>query len=269
MNYRSVLERIVTWAAKDPNVRTVVLTGSAASGTLHGLSDRDIELHVLRTAPLEEDDSWWNSLGEVLAVERLANGDDQPTRLVYYVGGKIDFTLVSFVDERGTYDRPFTILLDKDDEAAGFQLVRRPPETPDQTMFDECVNWAYAAALMIAKAIVREEPWSVKVRDNDLKAELLRMIEWDHSLRHGEAHDVRYLGTRMRQWMDTDIQQRLEKCWATFGLAESRIALGCTLDLFQEVASRVAATEALRDFQHAAVRAEIGRIQRSTTDVEH
>ncbi|WP_338889562.1 aminoglycoside 6-adenylyltransferase [Rhodococcus sovatensis] len=98
MDYRAVLERIVTWAAKDPNVRTVVLTGSAASGALHELSDRDIELHVLRTAPLEQDDSWWNSLGEVLAVERLTNGDDQPTRLVYYVGGKIDFTLVGFLE---------------------------------------------------------------------------------------------------------------------------------------------------------------------------
>lgn len=37
-------------------------------------------------------------LGDALAVERLENGDDKSTRLIYYLGGKLDFTLVSVDD---------------------------------------------------------------------------------------------------------------------------------------------------------------------------
>ncbi|NKT72988.1 hypothetical protein GS875_06085 [Rhodococcus hoagii] len=54
-------------------------------------------------------------------------------------------------------------------------------------MFDESANWAGAAVLMTAKAIMRDEPWSVMMRDADFKVELLRMIEWDHILRYGSS----------------------------------------------------------------------------------
>jgi aminoglycoside 6-adenylyltransferase len=259
MDYRQALDAIVEWARGESNVRAVVLTGSAAANSQHPLSDRDVELHVQETAPLEAADDWWASLGQVLAVERLANADGQPTRLIYYIGGKLDFTLVSVDDVRGEYDRPFSVLLDKDSAAAQFRRVDRTPEAPDQVLFDECCNWAAAAALMTAKAIVRDEPWSVVLRDSDFKAELLRMIEWDHTLRHGATRDVRYLGTRMRQWMDNDVQDRLSACWATFG-GDSQGALLASLDLYQELASRVAARAGLADFHHLAIRHEVDRI---------
>jgi len=46
----------------------------------------------------KEPDDWWSHLGDALAVERLENGDDKSTRLIYYLGGKLDFTLVSVDD---------------------------------------------------------------------------------------------------------------------------------------------------------------------------
>lgn len=98
MDYDSALKSLLAWADRTETVRCVVLTGSAASATAHPLSDRDLEIHVRDIETLERDDSWWSRLGDVLAVERLENGDNQPTRLVYYVGGKLDFTLV---DTRG------------------------------------------------------------------------------------------------------------------------------------------------------------------------
>lgn len=97
------------------------------------------------------------------------------------------------------------------------------------------------------EAIVRDEPWSVMTRDADLKAELLRMIEWDHTIRYGTGRDVRYLGTRMRQWMDRDVQERLEECWATFG-GDSCGALLRTVDLCRDLAGSVAPGAHLDDF---------------------
>jgi aminoglycoside 6-adenylyltransferase len=257
MEYGNVLKSLLAWAAGNDNIRCVVLTGSAASAANHPLSDRDIELHVRDPAIFERDDVWWSTLGEVLVVERLENGKGQPTRLVYYVGGKLDFTLVDIRGERGIYDRPFEVLLDKDNDGASFQLIPTLRAAPDQGAFDECVNWGYAAALMIAKAIVRDEPWSVKLRDSDLKAELLRMIEWDHVIRYDGKRDVRYLGTRMRDWMDANVQQQLEECWASFDLSDSRRALLSSLVLFGELASRIAEAKDLVDFPHETVRSEI------------
>lgn len=260
MDYNSVLKSLLAWADRTETVRCVVLTGSAVSATAHPLSDRDLELHVRNTEILERDDSWWSALGDVLAVERLENGNDQPTRLVYYVGGKLDFTLVDIRGERGAYDRPFEVLLDKDGDAAGFR-IDAPPHVPvDQDAFNECLNWGYAAAFMIAKAVVRDEPWTVKVRDHDLKNELLRIIEWDHMARYGDRIDVRYQGTRMRGWMDVDIQQRLNACWASFDLSDSRKALIASLALFGEMATRTAKTAGLEDFDHEAMQTEVSNI---------
>lgn len=259
-DYDTILRSLVAWAENNDNVRCVVLTGSGAAAMTHPLSDRDIELHVYDTVVLEGDDSWWSVLGDVLAVERLVNGKDQPTRIVYYVGGKLDFTLVGVRDERGIYDRPFKALLDKDGDTSNFRVIEPVLPLPDQEAFDECMNWGYAAALMAAKAIVRDEPWSVKLRDNDLKAELLRAIEWDHAIRYGGERDVRYLGTRMRQWMDVDVQRRLEECWASFDLVDSRRALQVSLALFRDLAARIAGAAGLVDFDHEATGSEIHSI---------
>lgn len=255
MDYGKALAQVVDWATNKSNVRAVVLTGSGAADTQHGLSDRDLELHVRDTSTLEADDSWWSMLGDVLAVERLENDNDQPTRLIYYAGGKLDFTLIDIEDERGTYDRPFVVLLDKDNDRSNFSLTTQVPEIPDQELFDECCNWASAAALMAAKAIARDEPWSEMTRDADLKAELLRVIEWDHNVRYGSDRDVRHLGTRMRLWMDLDVQRRLETCATTFG-RENRDALMATLDLFEDLATRVARETGLTAFNLQRVRTE-------------
>ena len=259
MDYDEALRRILAWASADANVRAVVLTGSAATGSQHPLSDRDIELHARDTSPLETDDAWWRGLGDVLAVERLENGDDWPTRLVYYVGGKFDFRLIDAAHAGGRYDRPFRVLLDKDGVAAEFALIPPIPPVPDQERFDECCNWAAAAALMAAKAMVRDEPWSEMIRDADLAAQLLRMIEWDHNARYGTERDVRYLGTRMRQWMDPDVQRRLESCASTYG-RDNRDALLAAISLFDELAQRLAHEAGLTPFDLRRVEAETRRI---------
>lgn len=91
---------------------------------------------------------------------------------------------------------------------------------------------------MCAKAVVGEDLWSAKVRDNDLKSELLPMIEWDHRLRHGASIDTRYLGTRMNTWMDADIPNELTHCWSHFAAALRR-----TTALFSRLAERVTALD--------------------------
>lgn len=191
MDYTAALDALGRWAQRTDSVRALLVTGSAAAGDVHPLSDRDIEIYTHDIEGLLDDESWWNGLGEVLVVERLAN-DLHPTRLIYYAGGKLDFTLIPAGDlATAVHTRPFLVLVDKDAHGPQSPSTAEPPNLPGPDEVDQAIHWGYAAALMCAKAVVRDELWSAKVRDNDLKGELLRMIEWDHRLRYGASIDTR------------------------------------------------------------------------------
>ncbi|SLC95422.1 Similar to streptomycin adenyltransferase [Mycobacteroides abscessus subsp. massiliense] len=61
-------------------------------------------------------------------VERLEDEDSgYPTRLIYYKGGKLDFTLIPAEDLATVeHDRPFRVLLDKDGGAPDPAAVATP-----------------------------------------------------------------------------------------------------------------------------------------------
>ncbi|WP_254893657.1 aminoglycoside 6-adenylyltransferase [Nocardia donostiensis] len=129
--------------------------------------------------------------------------------------------------------------------------------------FWESVNWAWVAALMKAKAIVRDEPWSAKLRDSDLKAELLRRIERDHQARYGSDFDTWYLGTRLRGCMDNDVQAEREQCWSGFDAPEIEHALLATVGLYRRLDERTAACLDFAVFDHQRVAEELHTILRS------
>ncbi len=254
VDYDKAIDTLVAWARENSNVRAMVLTGSAAAHETHPLSDRDIEVYAADPAPLLSDDSWWDQLGKVLVVERLPNPGWHPSRLVYYVGGKLDLSVIQAdVLPAMRHERPFTVLLDKDGHSASLRQTRVRASLPDEAMFHEQLNLGYAAALMCAKSVVRDEPWSSKIRDRDLKATLLTLIEWDHLVRYGLDYDVRFLGSRMRQWMDVDVQQALEECWGGFGAVDSAAALRASIALFTKLAKRIAGSLGFQPFDHSGV----------------
>ena len=71
-DYDNAIDALTAWAKNDENVRAMVMTGSAAAHETHALSDRDIEIYATNPGPLLVDNSWWDHLGDVLVVERLA-----------------------------------------------------------------------------------------------------------------------------------------------------------------------------------------------------
>src|SRR4051812_22234244 len=94
MNQEKSLYDVVAWARDDDNVRLVVLTGSVARGEdVDFLSDLDLELYVREPDELLTDRTWYRRFGDVLAVEELENPGWNPTRLVSYVDGEIDFMI--------------------------------------------------------------------------------------------------------------------------------------------------------------------------------
>lgn len=258
MDYDAVVDTLTSWCRQQETVRVLLLTGSAVTGGTHPLSDRDLEFYVEDPAPLLTDDSWWNRLGEVLVVERLDAPGWFPSRVVYYVGGKLDLTVIP-VDRLTSIprDRPFRVLLDKDGRTQDLSVTPATSAPPSVEEFEQALHWGYAAALMCAESAVRDELWMAKVRDRDLKAQLLRLIEWDHRSRHGAEVDVRYLGTRMRQWMDQDVQDALDACWARFDAVDTAASLRASVTLFARLALRLADRLGSNAFDHARIRTEI------------
>jgi len=84
-----------------------------------------------------------------------------------------------------TYDEPFRVHGDKDQAAGRLPVVTANRALPGESEFSECISWCYAAAIMAARCVARDEPWLAKGRDWDAKQELLKMIEWDHRARYG------------------------------------------------------------------------------------
>lgn len=263
MDQDATATEIVDWASGDDNIRAVVLTGSAAraAGDTDALSDLDVELYVRDPDVLLDHDAWQASFGHVLAVEALPNQGWNPTRLLYLVDGKIDFTIVH-VDEarRVLHPRPFRVLLDRDGVAASMTIDSTASHPPDATQFSECGNWFYAAALMEAKLLVREQMWQAKFREWDLLCQLLRMIEWDHKARYGWDYDTWYNGKNIDRWADSDIRSSVRACWSVCERADMQRALRASTDLFITLESRTAMRLGLDRFDHDAVGNELERL---------
>jgi aminoglycoside 6-adenylyltransferase len=267
MEHGAVLEHIVEWARSDDNIRAVVLTGSVARDpkAVDAEADLDVELYVTDPSQLFEADTWYHQFGEVLVVEALENPGWHPTRLVYCADGKIDFMIApAGVLRSGVqYDRPFRVLLDKDNVSGAFQhTAAAQGERPTYAEFLRCVHWFYAAAIMWAKYLARDDPWAAKQRDWDSKAMLLTMLEWDHKARKGWNYDTWYLGTHLREWVDADLLSPIAACWSGFSRQESLRALRASLSLFDVLSTRTAAALDMAPFDATRVRRRIDHLTR-------
>lgn len=256
-----MLDRIVGWAEADENLRVLIVTGSMAREATDALSDIDLELYAREPSRLLDSTDWYCSFGDVLVVEALPNPWWHPTRLVHYVGGKVDFLIAAVTDvATAVYRRPFRVLVDKDALTGHLHIEpkgTRPPPAAEE--FLECVHWFFAEALMAAKCIVRDELWMSKSRDAELKSMLLRMLEWDHRARYGPDYDTWYLGTHWRDWMDPDVQSALRECWAGADPRSSATALMNSIALFVRAAQRTAAALRQPAFDYRKAAREVQR----------
>jgi aminoglycoside 6-adenylyltransferase len=236
-----VFDDVVAWATDDTNVRLMVVTGSFARGEHDALSDLDIELYVRDPSVLLEETAWYERFGDVLVTEALENPDWHPTRLVYYVDGKIDFMIapMAALSEGVVYDGPFLVALDKDGRADGLE-PKVGTASPSADEFRTCVEWFYAAALQYAKAVVRDDPWPMKVRDVELKEQLLQMLEWDFGVRNGWSERPPHNGSRIVSWASPDLADRISACWSDYSVPASIDALRNSVALFTTVTQRVA-----------------------------
>lgn len=211
------LARITEWAERQPDIRTLVLTGSRArdDGSVDETSDYDIEVVYLP---------------ETRADDRYL------MRLAVFAGGmKIDFAfapttvLEEMVTEQklnSLYERGYRVLLDKDGLAARLpRATHRPP-----------IGRSPTEASHVPKLLQRNELWVVKTRDWTMKLLLLKMIEWHAIATRGESYDVWHIGSRMEKWAAPQVWERLHAAFGRFDAGDAWPTLLATASLFRDLA---------------------------------
>lgn len=258
VNHATILQQVVDWARSEENLRAAVLTGSVArgDGEFDELSDLDIELYVNDPTALLDHTAWYEQFGEVLVVEALENRGWHPTRLVYYADSKIDFMIAatSALAAGVLYDRPFRVLLDKDSIEPRFG--RRPPghaAPPTANEFLGCIQGFYAAIIMWTKYLIRDDPWSAKVRDWDSKRFLLQMVEWDSKARSGWTVDTWRCGAHLRGWAAPDVVSQMDACWSGLSRDGSAHSIRMSISLFEALSSRTARALGMERFDSSRI----------------
>jgi aminoglycoside 6-adenylyltransferase len=158
------------------------------------------------------------------------------------------------------YERPFKLLLDKDN--AHDALQRRMPlaRPPDAGEFLQCVHWFHAAAIMWATHLARNDAWPAKLRDCDSKKLLLKMLEWDHKARKGWDFDTWFHGAHLREWADPELADAVDACWSGLSRQDSAQALLNSLSLFDALSTRTAIALGVQSFDSGRVRQRIERL---------
>ncbi|MFL5817147.1 MAG: aminoglycoside 6-adenylyltransferase [Conexibacter sp.] len=78
-----------------------------------------------------------------------------------------------------------------------------------------------------------------------MKEDLLKMLEW-HTVARAEAPvDVRYIGTRMKEWVDEAAWRQVHDIFGRFDAHEAWRALLATVNLFSRIARETAEASGL------------------------
>lgn len=255
-----LLQRIKDWSVANDNVVALIMTGSHARGDDRVDEQSDLDLEIIADEPSElaDDNTWLNKLGRVLVGQAFNEGQEYPTRLVFYEGGKkVDFTLASprrltdMIRARkldGLYERGYKVIIDKrgitkDLPAPSGQFPIA--SIPTQTEFTAAVEEFWFEAAHIPMYLSRDELWVAKFRDWTMKENLLKMLEW-HSIATSEAEiDVWHIGSHMKDWVDPLIWQELHGVFSRFESKDSWRGLLATINLFRRLAIETAARAGL------------------------
>jgi aminoglycoside 6-adenylyltransferase len=253
----SILRSLLAWAQEDQNVVALIQTGSTArtDGRHDEFSDLDVEVIARAPGELLTVDSWFTQLADVWITKRF---DDVPfpTRLVVYDGGvKVDYTIAGpdrIDDMKGEldplYQRGYRVLLDKDGLTTDLPAPTAAfgvPVPPTQTQFTAVVEEFWFEAAHMPRYLLREDLWVVKFRDWTMKEDLLEMLEWHAAGRSGDFVDTWYIGTRMKEWVDSGTWQHLHEIFGHFDQEDTWRALFATVELFARVSRETAASHAL------------------------
>ena len=253
--YENLERKFISWAQTREDIKAAFVVGSRARNDhpADEWSDMDIIIYTSETERYISDKEWLKNFGNVwTAIISRTSGGEQECLTLFEDGRQVDFVfqtaddLAWIVAKRKIPDnfyRGVKVLIDKDNIAdqimpKGFQAPQRTELT--EKMFLESVNMFWFLALYLAKQIIRNDLWMVKVRDANMKELLLQMIEWHEENVNGMQYDTWHAGRFICEWASQETLEELGRAFGHFDKSDSWQALNVTISLYERLSYDIA-----------------------------
>lgn len=252
--YEKVERNFVSWAQTIEDIKAAFIVGSRARNDhpADEWSDLDIIFFTSKQNYYLSSNEWLKNMGDIWTsfVSQTAGGD--PECLTLFDGGwQVDFVIHSLenlnhiVENKiipNNFYRGVKVIIDKNHVANNIipQHNKAPQGiTLSEDMFIQSANMFWFIALNMAKQILRNDLWVVKVRDGNLKELLLQMIEWHEKIVNGIEYDTWHAGRFICEWANEETQVELWNSFGHFDRSESWKALMNTINLFKRLSHDV------------------------------
>jgi hypothetical protein len=271
------LANLVSWADGEPSVRGVIVMGSVAhADAADALSDLD--LMVITTKPRRLRAAAWLDELEPQPLFSFTYGSPvgghTVRQAVYDSPLVVDLAVVSrkqvalsgaaialigrFPRLRNALSsqlaeqldswlritgRGTRVLMDKDGLAARMTRSVGPERVapPSKARFLNTVHSLFGLVLWESKQLVRGELWmALGTVDQQVKQQLLTMMQWHSVATKPRATDTWYGGRHMARWLDSRWLASVPSTWPPYDSENAWSALLATLDLFSAIAKETA-----------------------------
>lgn len=264
IDYALLETRITAWATARPDLVAGVVVGSRGRSDHPADEWSDLDLVIFSTAAEAYilEGAWLEEFGVLWAAWLDNTGSGYPEWFALYAGGlKVDIVFVpvqasaatlahmlSHFAHQDVLQRGVRVLFDKSDlpaqaETATLATSSQAIPTPSSAEFYDYLNHFWITAAKTAKLIQRNDLWRAKQAcDGELKACLLRMLEWHARFRYGPERDIWYEGRFLASWADPRATAELPATFANYDQADLRRALLASLRLHHWLAEETAAS---------------------------
>jgi aminoglycoside 6-adenylyltransferase len=248
--YEKLERNFISWAQTVEDIRAAFIVGSRARNDHPSdeWSDMDIIFFTSKPNYYLSNNEWLKNVGDIWTsfVSQTAGGD--PEYLTLFDGGwQVDFVIHStdnlnqIVESKtvpNNFYRGVKVIIDKDHVSKNImpQYIKAPQEIAlSEDRFIQSVNMFWFIALYMAKQILRNDLWVVKIRDGNIKELLLQMIEWHEKMVHGSEYDTWHAGRFLCEWSSAETQVELQNSFGHFDRRDSWKALIGTITLFKRL----------------------------------
>lgn len=252
--YKNFEEQFKVYAGGSENIRAAFVMGSRARKDHPADEWSDLDIFIYCHYPEKElrDATWLSDFGKVVTsiISKTAAGDVE--RLTLFEGGyQVDTVyfdmaaLQSLLEAdviRGALARGLYPLVDKDKlllqlENKKFELDLRNNISEEQFM--NVVNGFWFLSIYIAKQALRNNLWTAKKQENNLREFILQMVEWYEKMVRGDDYDTWYAGKFINEWAYLAIIEDFKQIYTGYTQKEIIKGVQASMQLFKRLSLEI------------------------------
>ncbi|MFV0395521.1 MAG: aminoglycoside 6-adenylyltransferase [Coprobacillaceae bacterium] len=252
--YKEFEDKFKKYAKDNTNIRAALVMGSRARKNHPADQWSDLDILVYCQNPKTElmDASWLDGFGKVVTtvISKTAVGDEE--RLTLFDGGyQVDTVyynlegLQVLADAETIYGalaRGAYVIVDKDNKFINFEdknFNLNLKNTINEEPFINLVNMFWFLSMYIAKQALRDNLWTAKNAESDLRNILLQIIEWHEKMNHNDNYDTWYGGKFINEWAQSNIIEDIKNIFSGYSKEEILTETKACMQLFKRLSIEI------------------------------